>query len=81
MKTLPLYEIIGWFGVLCVLASYGLLSAGFVAGNSVIYHGMVLAGSIGVAGVSLRKRSFQPAVLNIAFALLACFALLRLGFS
>ena len=73
-------EIIGWIGTLLILVSYSLLAMG-VIGNVPLYHWLVLAGSIGVAAISYRKKAWQPFVLNVIFAVLACIALIRFSLS
>lgn len=73
-----LIEYIGWIGVLLIIASYGLIALGVVDGNSLVYHGLILAGSMSVGAISLKKRAFQPAVLNILFTVLAIAAIARI---
>lgn len=70
-------ELLGWVGTALVLGGYILLSTG-VIGNDPLYHGMMLFGSIGVALISYRQRAWQPFALNVAFALAAFYAILRL---
>ncbi|GEM_PF-159397 len=74
-------EYIGWIGVVLVVGSYGLLALGFVNSSSILYHSLVLLGASGVAIVSYKKRSYQPAVLNGIFAILAVTALMRIIFT
>lgn len=74
-----IYEYIGWIGVVLVLSSYALISLGVVGGDSVLYHALVLAGSVAVAVISYKKRAYQPAILNTAFAVFAVIALARIA--
>ncbi len=74
-----IYEYIGWIGVVLVLSSYALISLGVVGGDSVLYHTLVLAGSVSVAVISYKKRAYQPAILNTAFAVFAVIALARIA--
>lgn len=71
-------EYIGWAGVILVVLSYSLLAFKIVDSESVVYHLLVLTGSIGVATISYIKRVYQPAVLNSIFAILASIALARI---
>lgn len=71
-------EISGWIGVILVLSSYALLSLGIVDGQSLIYHGLILVGSLGLVVISWYKRVFQPALLNIVFCVLAVVAIIRI---
>ena len=72
-------EYIGWLGVIVVLGSYALLALGVVASDSVLYHSLVLFGSLAVAAISYTKHAYQPAILNSAFALFAVIALARIA--
>ena len=74
-----IYEYIGWIGVVLVLSSYALISLGVVGGDSVLYHALVLAGSVAVAVISFKKRAYQPAILNTAFAVFGVIALARIA--
>lgn len=78
MKRQNANEIIGWIGVIAILASYSLLSLGLVNGDSLYYHALILVGSLFVALISLKKRAYQPFVLNSMFFILAITALIRL---
>jgi hypothetical protein len=85
MKTthsshLSFFEFFGWIGVVLVLMSYILLSLDVIDSNNVIYHFLVLFGSILVGIISYKKRTFQPLVLNIVFATFAVIALARIVF-
>lgn len=73
-----IWELAGWAGVVFIAGSYSLLALGLVDGESPLYHSLVLAGSVFVAGISYLKKAYQPFVLNMLFALLAAFALVRI---
>lgn len=72
-------EIAGWIGVVFVVGSYCLLAMGLIDGNSWLYHGLVLIGSLFVAAISYKRRVIQPMVLNLCFAGLAIVALVRIA--
>lgn len=72
-----LAEAFGWFASAVLLLGYGLLSFGVISGESPIYHGMFLVGSIGLAIVTYRHRAFQSFTVNVFFGLLALVALIR----
>ena len=74
------YEIVGWTGTMLVIASYMLLSLGYISGSSYIYHLLVLVGSIGVAIVSLIKQAYQPFAINAFFIAIAIIALARITY-
>ena len=73
-------ELAGWYGVIAILAAYGLVSFNMVGANGIVYQFLNLTGGGSIALISIRKRAFQPATLNIAWALVALVALIRLLF-
>lgn len=80
VKHLPknsLAEGFGWFASASLLVGYGLLSFGYLDADSVIYHGIFLVGSSGLAVVTYRHRAFQSFTVNIFFGLLAFIAIIR----
>lgn len=80
IKHLPknkLAEAFGWFASIVMLSGYALLSFGIINGESAIYHGMFLVGSIGLAVVTYRHRAFQSFTVNVFFGVLALVALIR----
>lgn len=76
--TTNIWELAGWTGVAFIAGSYSLLALGFVSGQSLLYHSLVLAGSVFVAAISYVKRTYQPFVLNLLFAILAMLAIIRI---
>ena len=73
-------EYTGWVGAAGILSSYALLSFGIVNGQSVVYHGLLLIGSIGLSVVTYRHRAFQSFIVNVTFTILAVIALIRIIF-
>ena len=71
-------ELLGWIGACMILLSYGLLSLGLISGNSVVYHSLMLMGSVGLAIITYRHKAFQSFFVNITFSFLAILALFRL---
>ena len=71
-------ELGGWYGVIAILAAYGLASFNVIGANGLIYQLLNLTGGGSIAVASLRKRAYQPATLNVAWALIALVALVRL---
>lgn len=72
-----LAEGFGWLASIVMLTGYGLLSFGIISGESAMYHGMFLIGSIGLAVITYRHRAYQSFTVNIFFGLLALVALVR----
>ena len=78
LKRSGLAEMLGWIGALALLGSYALLSLGLVNGDSFVYHGMLLVGSIGLAIITYRHQAYQSFIVNAIFSFLACIAIFRL---
>ena len=72
---MKLEEIAGWYGTIAILGAYALVSFSYVSASSIIYQLLNLTGALGIVVVSLRKKVYQPAVLNIFWALIALLAL------
>lgn len=71
-------EIAGWYGVIAILAAYGLVSFNIVSANGTVYQLLNLTGGGSIALISVRKRAYQPATLNIAWAAIALLAIVKL---
>lgn len=71
-------EIFGWIGMMLVLVAYGAVSFLILDSKSVLFQLMNLVGALGIGAVSFYKRAYQPAVLNIAWGLIAIVAMLRM---
>lgn len=83
IKHLPrsqVAEAFGWVGSIMLLGGYALLSLGIVDSASLLYHGMLLLGGVGLAVVTYRHRAFQSVTVNVFFAILAIVAIIRLTF-
>lgn len=75
-----LAEGLGWIGAAGLLGSYALLSLGIISGESVIYHGMLFIGAMGLAVVTYRHQAYQSFIVNTIFSILACVAIFRIVF-
>lgn len=71
-------EIVGWYGTVALITAYALNSFSIVATKSPLYQLLNLTGSFGILLISLRKKAYQPAVLNIIWAIVAFIGLLSL---
>ena len=78
LKRSNFAEFLGWIGAFALLTSYALLSFGIIGGDTYLYHGMLLIGSIGLAIITYRHQAYQSFIVNTIFSLLAGIALLRL---
>jgi hypothetical protein len=78
--TIPLMvEIAGWIGAGLILIAYLLLSAGKLQARSTAYQGMNLAGAIGFVINSGWNGAVPSAALNVVWAGIALFALVRIA--
>jgi hypothetical protein len=73
-----LSENLGWLGAFAVLGGYALLSLDFIEGDSFLYHGLMLIGSVGLAIITYRRQTYQPFIVNVVFSILAALAITRL---
>jgi hypothetical protein len=71
-------EAIGWIGISLILIAYALNMFEVMTVNSVMYLLMNIVGSVGVVYISLKKKAYQPEVLNIVWILIALVALIKL---
>lgn len=71
-----LEELIGWYGTVAIVGSYALLSFGVIDGESLVYQLLNGTGAIGIVYISLKKKAYQPAVLNIIWTVIAVAAII-----
>lgn len=67
----------GWFGATAIITSYFLVSFGKIKANSISYQLLNIIGAIGIVGVSVAKSAWQPAFLNVIWAIIGGVALFR----
>ncbi|NNM76131.1 hypothetical protein HJG53_04305 [Sphingomonas sp. ID1715] len=72
-------EIIGWIGAGLILLAYLLLSAGRIPARSVIYQALNLLGAIAFVINSGWNGAIPSAALNVVWAGIAIFALVRMA--
>lgn len=73
-------EIFGWYCAAAIVGAYALLSFSIIQSNSVLYQLLNLTGAVGIVAVSLAKKAYQPATLNIIWTVIAAIALIKLLF-
>ena len=71
-------ELIGWYGTAAIIGAYFLNSFGWVSTTSWIYQGLNFTGAIGIVVVSLAKKAYQPAALNVIWTVIALIALVKI---
>lgn len=70
-------ESAGWIGVLSILIAYALLTFGFLSADQAAYHILNLVGGAGIIIDALADKNYQPAVLNLIWAMIAVYAIIR----
>lgn len=74
-------EIVGWYGTVAILLAYAGVSFGWFASTSFVFQVLNFTGAIGIVAVSYFKHTYQPAVLNFIWAIIALVALGGMLFS
>jgi hypothetical protein len=69
-------EIFGWYGAAAILLAFALASFGVLVPQSLPYQILNLTGAAGIVAASYSKKDYQPAALNLVWALVALVALL-----
>jgi len=71
-------EFFGWYGAFAIILAYTLVSFGILSSLSFIYQILNGTGALGIVYISLKKKAYQPAVLNIIWAIIAFLAIIKL---
>lgn len=71
-------EIIGWAGVIAIVLGYLLTNFGVIELKSWLYLLLNLFGSVAILTEALRKKDYQPVVLNVIWALVALVGVISL---
>jgi len=77
--TALVIDVVGWAGAALILAAYALLTLGKVRAESFAYQAMNLLGAAGFVINSGWHGAIPNAALNIAWAIIAAVALVRLA--
>jgi hypothetical protein len=73
-----LIEIYGWYGMAAILLAYALASFSIISSAGLIYQILNGSGALGVMLASFHRKAYQPAALNLIWALIAVIALARI---
>lgn len=76
-KPNKLIEVFGWLSVVFILAAYGLVTFNVVEVKSLTYQLLNLVGALGIIMSSLDNKNWQPIVLNIIWASIAIFGIIK----
>jgi hypothetical protein len=71
-------EIIGWYGTIAIVLAYALLSFNIISSNMLIYQILNGTGALGIVLISLKKKAYQPGVLNIIWVAIALIAIINI---
>ncbi len=66
-----LVELCGWYGMAAILLAYALVSFSAISATSLTYQILNGTGALGIVLISLRRKAYQPAVLNLIWFLIA----------
>lgn len=71
-------EIFGWIGAVLILLAYALSNFGVLSPASFTYQALNILGAGAIVYHSLIRKDYQPAVLNIIWALVAVLAVVKI---
>ena len=71
-------EIFGWYGAIAIILAYALLSFRVLTFNDLAYQILNGTGALGIVCISLKKKTYQPGVLNIIWAIIAIAAIIKI---
>ncbi len=73
-----LVEAVGWYGAAGLLSAYLLSSFDILHPNQPLYQILNVTAALGIVIVSLSKKNYQPAVLDIIWATIGTISLVRM---
>lgn len=68
----------GWYGTIAIVLAYALVSFSVLSVHSIWYQLLNGTGALGIVAVSFYKKTYQPGVLNIVWALIAAIAIINI---
>jgi len=72
------FQLLGWYGSLALIAGFALGSFGVLSVHSYAYQLINLSGALGIVAISLYKKVYQTASLNMFWMAIALVALVKL---
>ena len=73
-------EVFGWYGTIAIIGAYALISFNVTDANNLMYQLLNITGAAGIVFISMQKKTYQPAVLNRIWFVIAAAAILRIVF-
>jgi hypothetical protein len=80
MRKKVFFNLLGWYGILAILAAYVLLNLSFFDAKNIFYQLLNFTGALAIVFSSLRKKDYPPVVLNLIWALVAFGILVKMIF-
>ena len=80
VKVIRLSEVLGWYGVVAVIAAYSLNAFNIINPHQLSYLLLNLTGSLGIMWDAWNQKNYQPVVLNVVWGLIALIGLIQLIF-
>lgn len=71
-------SIVGWYGTIAIIVAYALNSYGYLSSTNLWYQILNGTGAVGIVLLSLNKKAYQPAVLNIVWTIIALIAIIKI---
>ncbi|MBR9703214.1 hypothetical protein GOV10_04200 [Candidatus Woesearchaeota archaeon] len=71
-------ESIGWYGTFAIVLAYAMVSFNLLSSSTFTYQIMNCTGALGIVYISFKKKTYQPGVLNVIWALIALIAIISL---
>ncbi|QQG37880.1 MAG: hypothetical protein HYS26_04630 [Candidatus Kaiserbacteria bacterium] len=69
-------ELFGWYGTVAIIGAYALVSFSVLQPSDLVYQLLNGTGAFGILAISYYKRTYQPAVLNAIWAIIAIVAVI-----
>jgi multidrug transporter EmrE-like cation transporter len=73
-----LVDIYGWYGVTAIVVAYALVSFSVVKPTGLEYQILNGTGALGIVLISLFKKAYQPAILNLIWTVIAVVAIVKI---
>jgi hypothetical protein len=77
-KKNMLVEAYGWYGAIGLLGAYALSSFDILSPENIWYQVINITAALGIVTVSFYKKTYQPGVLNVVWAIVGLIALVKL---
>ncbi|MEK7066336.1 MAG: hypothetical protein AAB965_02055 [Patescibacteria group bacterium] len=71
-------ELFGWYGTCAIILAYASISFNYISPTDPTYQLLNLTGALGIVMETLYKKDYQPAVLNIIWAVVGLIALIKM---